>query len=900
MPDPSSQPVSDRNLLFGVLAVQLNFINRDDLVSGMNSWVHDKNKSLGQIMLEQGRLTAEQVQTLEALITQHLKVHGNDPQRSLQALKAPSTAASLLTLISDSDGSVTATQDQAEPATKFDDAAPVGTRYRRLRPHAAGGLGEVFIAEDTELHREVALKEIRSKYADDRLCRNRFVREAEITGGLEHPGVVPVYGLGAYPDGRLYYAMRFIRGDSLRTVIEEFHAADKPSRAASERNLAFRDLLRRFVDVCNAVAYAHSRGVLHRDLKPANVMLGKFGETLVVDWGLAKAGMPSADREDTAEHEPALHLPAAQEGQATRAGTAVGTIPFMSPEQASGRNDRLGPASDIYSLGSTLYALLTGQRPYRGKDDAETLVKVQQGRFAPPRVVKPATPKALDAICCKAMALKPEDRYATALELADDLQHWLADEPVSAYREPWTVRAGRMARRHRTKLVASAVLLVSAVVALSISTGLVVAEQQETEKQRQVAVQNYEISRKQSFDIIALIESSEPEFASVPALHDRRKDLLTTASNACRQFLLQEPNDVVLQKRAAQIYRFAANFNRLTNETATAESLYQASTALRAKLSADNPEEELFLADIHRDHGGLQIKLGRLREASASFEKSLKITERLKTDEKDPIYRRRTALALRNLASIEHRQGNHLKSDEATRKIERATELFRGLVEGPATEQTGYDPLLLAGAMNLSAMIQRDRGQFGDAHKKHMEAVKLMKGTLEAKSKSVNEADVAFVMAECHIEQCKTWAKEKDAKFLAAAEGNLGLTINKLAALVQEYPKIPTYPEALAEAFRERGEIRLRKQNAQGAREHFLTARKLLTPLVQKHGDLPGPRAELGKTLIGLGVAARTLKDEDPLPWFEQAAAELNSALARSPDDAALRRVADDLADLRK
>src|SRR5262249_10943107 len=146
-----------------------------------------------------------------------------------------------------------------------------GLRFRILRPHAKGGLGQVSVALDQELHREVALKEIQEHHADDRDSRARFLIEAEITGGLEHPGVVPVYGLGHYGDGRPYYAMRFIRGDSLKDAIEQFHRADQPGRDPGERTLALRGLLRRFVDVCKAVAYAHSRGVLHRDLKPGNV-----------------------------------------------------------------------------------------------------------------------------------------------------------------------------------------------------------------------------------------------------------------------------------------------------------------------------------------------------------------------------------------------------------------------------------------------------------------------------------------------------------------------------------------------------------------------------------------------------------------------------------------------------
>ena len=164
----------------------------------------------------------------------------------------------------------------------------------RIRPYAQGGIGQVWVARDCELQREVALKVIQPQYADREDQRARFLIEAEITGNLEHPGIVPVYSLGRNADGRPYYAMRFIRGESLSAAIREFHvragviSAMDGGRSRSMWGIEFRQLLGRFLDVCDAIDYAHSRGVLHRDLKPANIMLGRYGETLVVDWGLAK------------------------------------------------------------------------------------------------------------------------------------------------------------------------------------------------------------------------------------------------------------------------------------------------------------------------------------------------------------------------------------------------------------------------------------------------------------------------------------------------------------------------------------------------------------------------------------------------------------------------------------
>jgi serine/threonine-protein kinase len=280
---------ADLNLLFGILAVQMDFISKDALIQAMSAWVVDKAKPLGQILLDQGTLAADTHALLQALVQKHLALHENDPEKSLAAVSSLGSVRDALRQLGNADPDLAASLVQVASARQEDDLHATrpfaagektseGLRFRILRPHAKGGLGEVFVAEDAELHREVALKEIQGQYADDPQSRARFLLEAEITGGLEHPGIVPVYGLGQYGDGRPFYAMRFIKGDNLKDAIERFHKAEGPHRDPSERALELRKLLRRFQDVCNAVAYAHSRGVLHRDLKPGNIMLGQFGE----------------------------------------------------------------------------------------------------------------------------------------------------------------------------------------------------------------------------------------------------------------------------------------------------------------------------------------------------------------------------------------------------------------------------------------------------------------------------------------------------------------------------------------------------------------------------------------------------------------------------------------------
>jgi WD40 repeat protein/serine/threonine protein kinase len=496
------RPGADRNLLFGILALQMDFVGRDALIAAMHAWVLDKSKPLGQILVEQQALPARRLALLESLVEEHLDGHGRDPEKSLAALGAAGVADAGLDQVADPDvrASLARALGAPEPETTVVYRPPrsSGSRFVVLRPHARGGLGEVFVALDEELNREVALKAIREHNARDPVSRARFVQEAEITGRLEHPGIVPVYGYGEHADGRPYYAMRFIRGESLKQAIGRFHDAKQPRDGS--HGLALRKLLGAFVAVCQAIHYAHSRGVLHRDLKPDNIMLGKFGETLVVDWGLAKPleqVQTEADEAGRSLGEAPLRPHSGSGSVETQAGEALGTPAYMSPEQAAGRQDLMGPASDVYGLGATLYCLLTGRAPFAAGDVAEVLEHVRKGDYPPPRAIDARISAPLEAICLKAMALAPRDRYASAQDLAEDLEHWLADEPVKAYPEPRRARLARWARRHKPLVAGAAALLLAAVVALSLGLVLLGRANKEIQGQRDQAETNFAEARRQ-------------------------------------------------------------------------------------------------------------------------------------------------------------------------------------------------------------------------------------------------------------------------------------------------------------------------------------------------------------------------------------------------------------------
>ncbi len=490
---------------------------------------------------------------------------------------------------------------------------PNGMRFHRLREHARGGLGEVFVALDEELHREVALKEIQERFADQVDARFRFVREAEITGHLEHPGVVPVYGLGAYAGGRPYYAMRFIHDESLAEAIKRFHAADEdPRRDAGERTLALRELLGRFVAVCHAVGYAHARGVIHRDLKPANVMLGEYGETLVVDWGLARL-LAQADPEATAAGAP-VHVSSGRGSTATELGQVLGNPAYMPPEQASGKHDEVGPASDVFALGATLYCLLTGAPPYQGHD---ALVQAAMGDVTPARQRKASVPAALEAICAKAMTARPAERYRKARSLAEDVQRFLAGEPVTAYPEPLADRVRRWGWRHRTLVSVGVALLLAGMAALGAGLWFVNAEKERTADQRdraqkaeQEATANLEQAQanlklaRRAIDECYNVAYKDPLFQG-PQMEKARNLLLRKTLRFYKNFRVQRPDDRALQHEEANQWLRVGNIEQVLLRTKDAQQAYERAQELFQALVQSHPDVAEYQQDLARTHNNL-------------------------------------------------------------------------------------------------------------------------------------------------------------------------------------------------------------------------------------------------------------------------------------------------------
>lgn len=651
--------------LVGALAVRAGLVDLDRLDALRRAG--GNGHGLAERMLERGWIDERQRAALEAEVLRLLREHDGDLDRTLADLSRmeggdgeaatlgddaatlaidatrvdpPSRAASggddassMPTLEYATDASTQETIDvDAEAETKLATGAPEApqfstgvssegslghvlistlgeppegdtARYTLSHVHAKGGIGQVWLARDSSMGRDVAMKEIRADRSAGAQVWTRFVEEARITGQLEHPGIVPVYEVGRRKgDRNPYYTMRFVRGKTLAEAIRGVRTARKQGGDP----LAERRLLEAFVSICQTLAYAHARGVIHRDLKTANVVLGDYGEVIVLDWGLAKLiDDPNSMSSQTADAETAARAAAADtpSDDATRLDKVEGTPAYMAPEQAAGWVHKIDARTDVYGLGAILYEILTGRPPYERAELKEMLRRVRQDAPAAPRSVDPTAPPALEAVCLKALSKAPEARYPTAEALGEEVRRWLADEPVRAYPEPWTKRLARWAKRHRTAVAAAAALVGTSIVALSIGYVVVRAERDEAARSRDFArgavdTMYTDVAEDWLEDHVDATQRKFLEEARAYYADFARRDAGT-------------PERVLATARA---YHRVGEVERKLGRNVEAEAAYAEAIRRLTPLAKDDSEARRQLARTEARLGALRVAQGQLEE----------------------------------------------------------------------------------------------------------------------------------------------------------------------------------------------------------------------------------------------------------------------------------------------
>jgi formylglycine-generating enzyme required for sulfatase activity len=537
---------AEHNLIFAGLSLQLGIIAKDKVIRAFTEWLFDKAKPLGEILVHQKAITPEQRKTLESAVEAHIQQEGGE-QKALASLNHVKDLESDLDHLADNDlnqsldGAVTQrkllgldvlfsqSHDSESSSTNKNGSfsgpeSKQTDRFERQHFLDSGNLGEVFFAKDTELNRTVVTKYIRPEMSGDSLKQALFHLEGEVTGSLEHPSVVPVYGLGKDTKGRLYYAMRYIRGKKLSRVIAEYHR--KESGLKQE---ALTGLLQNFQAVCLAIEYAHSKGVLHCDIKPDNIMIGDYGEVFVVDWGLVVVcgnvkGSSEMHELETLnlgivpKYKPSELASSGLHKQQGGSRRGVGGTPaYMAPEQFTATMSEeislVTPKVDIYALGSTLYHILTGKAPHLPKEGVKEspdafYFRITTGMIPTPREKDASIPKLLEQIVLKAMQVKPVDRYASARELAEDIKRYVSDEPVHAYQESGLEKSRRWIRKNKN-LVGAAMLMLLLVAMVAIGFVFVLegqnqklmASKKEIEKERDRANSKEQLASEKLKDL---------------------------------------------------------------------------------------------------------------------------------------------------------------------------------------------------------------------------------------------------------------------------------------------------------------------------------------------------------------------------------------------------------------
>ena len=797
-----------------------------------------------------------------------------------------------------------------------------------------GGLGKIWIAHDSDLNRDVALKEIKAT-----AMLEPRIGAAVPPGSSDHrPARTPQHRprvRAGSPQGRrpavLYHAFR-AGADSAR---RNRRIPSAPANKPAERLELQRQLLEPFVKVCQAVGYAHSRGVIHRDLKPENVVLGGHGEVVVLDWGLAKV-VGRADEE--AREAQVTGVEVSPEAETKSAMGQVGTPAYMAPEQVEARGDLIDTRTDVYGLGAILFEIVTRHPPASGKSIGEVFGKIRSGNLPKAREVEPTVPRPLEAICAKALAHERQNRYSGAEDLAEDVRRWLVDEPVSVYRDPLSVRLVRWGRRHRTLVSSSAALFLTAFLGLSLGFYFVERERERTDQQRKIAEnRGIELAqqRDQALANLRLARGAVDNFYTRVSLDPRLRDhdlenlrheLLRSAVAAYESFARQRGDDPEILSERGKVLGRLAEITAATGTWAEALDWYRQSVAVLEHLTARYPSVPEYQRSLGVTLNNLGTAYSRGREvdlAEQNLGRARYIRETLAVS--DP----KNLAFQSDLASTHGNLGNLYRAAGRLSAAEGAFEMALALFQNVATADRNDDEVLKGVADthgNMAGLYEHtSRRQLAEeAHGKALDARKRLVARHPSDSTHLRNLASSFSNLSGFYEDAGQPMKALDAfgeamriqedlvarhPTISAYQNELSKTYNNLGIfhaanreagpaeaqllkaleirkrLVKSYPDVAEYEVDLADTYNNLGHLYSLTSRLKDAESRILEAQKIRRELVRIHPDIPEYQNNLATGCDNLAVLySQTGRNEDAKATLLESMAIRDGLVQRLPN----------------
>jgi serine/threonine protein kinase/Tfp pilus assembly protein PilF len=744
-----------------------------------------------------------------------------------------------------------------------DDPPGVLGDYRIIREVGRGGMGVVYEAVQESLGRRVALKVLPFASALDARQLQRFKNEAQAAAQLHHAHIVPVYAVGK-ERGVHFFAMQFVDGQSLSSVIAELRRLEhgRPaegdttplpgalSSCRSSKALHYvRAVARLGVQACDALEHAHQVGVIHRDVKPANLLVDAQGHLWVTDFGLARC-----------PHERGLTL----------TGDLVGTLRYMSPEQAGASRAPVGHHTDVYALGASLYELLTLEPAFPGSDRVRLLEQIAGEDPRPLRKLNRAVTPELETIVLKALEKAPEDRYASARELGDDLARFLEDRPILARRPNLLARAVKWSRRHRLALASAAIVLLLAVVGLAVSTVLISRQRDEAEQrraeadeqrveaehQRARADEQRREARQAVDDMYTGV--AEAVLAHQPRLQPLQRLFLLKALAYYERLAHDGTDDPSARRDLGLAVLRVANIRQQLGELDRAGPAYERAVGVLDRLAADHPAERTYredLATAHECRGVFLLKMGKPREAERDFRRAIALNRRLLAEvPTEPLYQGKLATNQHNLGALLLQRGQFVEAEADLRQARRTLERLS------THQDPNYARFFGLTCRNLGVLLHRT-GRSAKALDALGQAIAVHKGLTE---KYPELTTYRHELAS--IYDARAQVRHDDG---AAVVKDLTRVLEIRKRLAADFPDVLDFRHDLAQGHGNLGNVLLAGGRVREAEDQLKASASVLEQLVKEYPALPVYRLDLARChmLLGtvLGVTGRLAEAEQPL-----------------------------------